>query len=106
MCPGELGEFARRPDHTTAYVEEPISILDTNLRGEIVFMTGNGLVEGLPICEATEMERLAPTIFIEIRPEIVVPASTLAKQTVYRFCDVLSSKSCIFSFSCLGTSEK
>jgi hypothetical protein len=37
-----------------------------------MFMTGESLVEWLSIREAAEMERLAPSIFIEICGEVIV----------------------------------
>jgi len=39
---------------------------------EIVLMAGNGLVEGLAVGEAAEMEGGRPAVFVEIGDEVVV----------------------------------
>lgn len=56
VCAGELCDFSSGTTNTTANVEDFVSILDTNLRGEVVFVAGNGLVEALTVCEAAEVE--------------------------------------------------
>lgn len=35
-------------------------------------MSGNGTVEGFPVCEAAEVEGGAPAVFIKISGEIIV----------------------------------
>jgi hypothetical protein len=37
-----------------------------------VFVTGDGLVEGLAVCEAAEVEGLAPAILVQVGSKIVV----------------------------------
>lgn len=72
MCTSELGNFSGRTSNTTANVEDPVAILDTNLRCKVMFVAGNGLVERFTVRIAAEMERLTPAIFVQIRPKIVV----------------------------------
>jgi hypothetical protein len=72
VCTSELCDFSRWPTNTTANIEDFVSVLDTNLRGEVVFVTGNGLVERFPVCETAEVEGLAPTVLVEICSEVVI----------------------------------
>ena len=72
VCTRELCDFSGWSTNTTADIEDFVSVFDTNLRGEVVFVTGNGLVEGFTVCETAEVERLAPTVFVEIRAKIVI----------------------------------
>jgi len=44
--------------------------------GKVVFMPGNGLVKGLAIGEAAEMEGGRPTILIKVGDEVVVTSVT------------------------------
>lgn len=37
-----------------------------------MLVEGDGLVEGFTICEAAEVEGLAPTVLVEIRSKVVV----------------------------------
>ena len=72
VCASELCDFAGWPSNTTANVEDFVSVFDTDLRGEIVLMASNSLVERFTVGEATEVERLAPAVLVEICSEIVV----------------------------------
>lgn len=72
MGAGEFGNLAGWSSYTAANIEDFVSILNTNLGGEVVFVSGNGLVEGLPVCESAEVERLAPSVFVEISSQVVV----------------------------------
>jgi hypothetical protein len=73
----ELCDFSRWSTNTTADIEDFVSVFDTNLRCEVVFVTGNGLVERFTVCETAEVEGLTPTVFVEIRSEIVVTMNSL-----------------------------
>lgn len=75
MSAGELGNLAGRASNTTTNVKDFHSLFYTNAVGEVVLVTGNGLVEGLAEGEATEMERLAPAVFVQISSEVVVASS-------------------------------
>ena len=72
MCASELCDFAGWSSNTTANIEDIVSIFDTNLRGEIVLVASNGLVERFTVGETAEVEGLAPAIFVEICSEVVV----------------------------------
>ena len=75
MCASEFRNLASWPSNTTANVEDFVSVFDTDLRGEIVLMASNGLVERFTVGEATEVERLAPAVLVEICSEIVITTS-------------------------------
>jgi hypothetical protein len=78
VCTSELCDFSGWSTNTTAHIEDFVSIFDTNFGCEVVFVTGNGLVERFTVCEAAEVEGLAPTVFVEICAEIVVTMNSLA----------------------------
>lgn len=64
MCACELCDFSGWSTDTTADVKDLVSVFDADLGGEVVLMTGDGLVEGLAVCKAAEVEGLAPAIFV------------------------------------------
>ncbi|KAI6775056.1 hypothetical protein HG530_001814 [Fusarium avenaceum] len=68
----ELGDLASGTTNTTTNVEDLHALLDTNLVGKVVLMTGNGLVKGLALRESAEVEGLTPTVFVEIGGKVVV----------------------------------
>ena len=72
----ELDDLARGATDTTADIQDPHAGLDVDLVGEVVLMAGNGLVEGLALGEAAEMERGAPAVLVEISRKVVVTACT------------------------------
>jgi hypothetical protein len=43
------------------------------VRGEQVFVPGNGLGEGFSVGEAAEVEGFAPGVFVKISRDVVVP---------------------------------
>jgi hypothetical protein len=45
----ELGNLASGTTNTAADIENLHTLLDTNLVGKVVLMTGNGLVEGFAL---------------------------------------------------------
>lgn len=72
VCTRELGDLSRGTTDTTANVENLRTLLDVDLVCEVVFMAGNGLVEGLADREAAEMEGLAPTVLVDVGSKVVV----------------------------------
>jgi len=75
VCACELCDFPGWPSNATANIENIVSIFDTNLRGEVVFVTRNGLVERFTVGETAEVEGLTPAILVEICSEVVVTAN-------------------------------
>ena len=75
MRTGELGNFSRRPTNTAADIEDLVAVLDADFGGEVVLVAGNGLVEGLAVGKAAEVEGLAPAVFVEVGSEVVVACS-------------------------------
>lgn len=68
----ELGNLTRRATDTAANVQDPHALLDVHRVGEVVLVAGNGLVEGLAVGEATEVEGLAPAVLVQIGRKVVV----------------------------------
>lgn len=58
---------------TTANIEDTHASLDAHFVGKVVFVASKRGVEGLPLIEAREMERSAPSIFIELSSTVVIP---------------------------------
>lgn len=71
---GELGDLAGRAANAAADVEDLHALLDAHAVGEVVLVTGNGLVEGLADGEAAEVEGLAPAVLVQVGGEVVVAA--------------------------------
>jgi hypothetical protein len=72
VCSSEFCDLAGWSSNTTANIEDFVSIFDTDLRGEIVLMASNGLVERFTVGETAEVEGLAPAVLVEIRSEVVI----------------------------------
>ena len=84
MRTAELSNLSSRTSDSTAYIQDLVSIFDTNLGGKIVLMTSESLEEGFAVGESAEMEGLRPAIFVEIGCEVVVTiysALTLLKMS-------------------------
>jgi hypothetical protein len=73
VCTGELGDLARWPAYAATDIENLHALLDADLMGKIVLMSGNGLVEALANRVPAEVEGLAPAVFVQISGEVVVP---------------------------------
>jgi hypothetical protein len=71
----ELGNFSRRPTNTAADIEDLVAVLDADFGGEVVLVAGDGLVEGLAVGKAAEVEGLAPAVFVEVGSEVIVACS-------------------------------
>lgn len=56
MAPSESCDFSGRSSNTTSDIQNLVSILDTNLCSEVVFVASNGSVETFTVCESAEME--------------------------------------------------
>lgn len=52
----ELGDLASGSTNTTANIKNLHALLNTNLVCQVVFVTGNSLIEGLADRESTEVE--------------------------------------------------
>ncbi len=78
MAAGELGNLAGRAADTAANIEHSHTLLDANAVGEVVLVTGNGLVEWLAGRKAAEVERLAPAVLVEVGRKVVVAIEGLA----------------------------
>lgn len=74
MSTCELGDLTGGTTHTATDIKNLHAVLDTDLVGKVVFMTGNGLVKGLALGESAEVEGLAPSVFVEIGSKVVVAA--------------------------------
>lgn len=69
---GELDNFTCRSADTAADVQNLHAFGDAGLHGKVVLVAGDGLVEGLAVGEAAEVERRAPTVLVEIGGQVVV----------------------------------
>ncbi|KAI6771855.1 hypothetical protein HG531_009480 [Fusarium graminearum] len=74
MSTCELGDLTGGTTHTATDIKNLHAVLDTDLVGKVVLMTGNGLVKGLALGESAEVEGLAPSVFVEIGSKVVVAA--------------------------------
>lgn len=77
---GDLGareprDFARRPAHAAADVQNVVVFLDAGDVREVMFVAGDGGSEGLARTEAAKVEGLGPAVFVEVGGEVVVLAS-------------------------------
>ena len=72
VCTSEFCDFSGRATNSAANVEDFVSVFDANLAGQVMFVTRNGLVKGFAVCEAAEMEGLAPAVFVEVGAQVVV----------------------------------
>lgn len=68
----ELGHLPRRPAHAAADVQDPGSFLDAHAVRQVLLVARDGGVEGLPVGEAAEVERLAPAVLVQVRGQVVV----------------------------------
>jgi hypothetical protein len=72
VCTRELCDFSGWTANSAPDVEDLVSIFDTNFGGQVMFVAGNGLVEGFAVCEAAEVEGLSPAIFVEVGAQVIV----------------------------------
>ena len=88
--PSEFSNLSRWSSNATSYVKYLHAISQAHDMSKVVLMTSNGLVKAFAVREAAEVERATPTIFVNVCREVVV----------------VSSKGCIFCFTCLGRSVR
>lgn len=74
----ELDHLTGGATNTTANVQNLHALLETGLHGEIVLVTGDGLVEGLTVGETAEVEGGAPAVLVEISSQIVVAVANVS----------------------------
>jgi hypothetical protein len=89
---GELCNLARRSTDTAADVEDLHTFLDANLTCQVVFVTGNGLVEGFAVRETAEMEALAPAILVDVGSEVVVAMRAQEKKGQHTVIPISGSR--------------
>lgn len=63
---GESSDLPSGTTNTTADIENGHAVPETHHMCQVVLMAGDSLVKGLAFVEAAEVERLAPTILIEV----------------------------------------
>lgn len=72
VCARELCNLSGGTSNTASNVQDSVTVLDPNLCGEVVLVTGNGLVETLTVGITAEVEGLSPAILVDVGGEIVV----------------------------------
>lgn len=68
----ELGNLTSRATNTATNIEDLHALLDADAVGKVVLMSGNGLVKRLAEGETAEVERLAPSVLVQIGRKVVV----------------------------------
>lgn len=66
VAAGELGDLTSRATHTTTDIQHFHALLNADLVGKIVLVTGDRLVERLAVGVTAEVERLTPTILVQV----------------------------------------
>jgi alpha-D-ribose 1-methylphosphonate 5-phosphate C-P lyase len=66
MGTAELDHLAGWATDTATNIQNLHAISETDLQGEVVLVAGDGLVEGLAIGEAAEVEGRTPAVLIEV----------------------------------------
>lgn len=56
VCTRKFGNLSCGSTHTTSNIEDFITVFDADFGGEVVFVAGNGLIEGFTVCETAEVE--------------------------------------------------
>ena len=56
VCTSKFGNLSCGSTHTTSNIEDFITVFDADFGGEVVFVAGNGLIEGFTVCETAEVE--------------------------------------------------
>lgn len=72
---GEPSDLPSGTTNTTADVENSHAISKAHHVCQVMLMAGDSLVEGFAFVEATEVERLAPAILVEVSCQVVVTVS-------------------------------
>jgi hypothetical protein len=74
VAAGELGDLSCGTTDTAADVQHSCALLDAHLQGQVVLVSCGGLLEGLALAVAAEVETLAPAILVQVGGKVVVVA--------------------------------
>jgi hypothetical protein len=77
VAASELGNLAGRAADTTANVKDLHALLDANAVSKVVLMASNSLVETLAVGESAEVERLTPSVLVQVGGQVVVAEGTI-----------------------------
>lgn len=69
----KLDDFSCWPSNTAANIQHPHPRFDANVTCQKVFMSSHSLTKFLTVGKSTEVECLAPAIFIKIGRQVVIP---------------------------------
>lgn len=69
---GKLGNLTSGTANTTTDIKDLHVFSDANAVGEVMLVAGNGLIERLAGREAAKVERLAPSIFVQVGCQVIV----------------------------------
>ena len=72
VAASELGDLSCGSTNTTADIQDVHALLEAHLECEVVLVSGGGLLEGLTLAVAAEVEALAPTVLVKVCGEVVV----------------------------------
>ena len=84
MTASKARDLSSRAANTAAHVKNLHVTLDSNLRRNEVFVPSNSLLEWLAICESTKVKGSAPSVFIKVGREVVVPLLRISFNYVNR----------------------
>lgn len=73
----ELGNLAGGTANTTTNIKNLHALLHVHSVREVVLVAGDSLVERLADGEAAEVERLSPSIFVQVGRQVVVAGYTV-----------------------------
>jgi hypothetical protein len=91
----ESGHLASGSSNSTSDVKNGHTLLQSHHVGEEVLVTGDSLVESLTGVETTEVERLSPSVLVEVGSEVVVvtgEGSVTLDTLLYRVLDGVLSQ--------------
>jgi hypothetical protein len=74
VAAGELCDLSCGSADTAADVQHSRALLDAHLQGQVVLVSCGGLLEGLALAVAAEVEALSPTILVQVCGKVVVVA--------------------------------
>jgi hypothetical protein len=96
----ELGNLTGWTSNTATNIENLHVLTDTNAMSEVMLVSGDSLVERLTVGETAEVERLSPTILVQVGTQVVVTEKVLKKALggIHHHC-LLSGQSRVLSLS-------
>lgn len=74
VAASKLHNFPCRATHTATNVEDFHIALDADTGCQVVLVTGDGLREGLSVCEPAKMKGFTPSVFVKVRGKVIVSA--------------------------------